>query len=63
MSQHTMRTLIRLADIAVEIDEIKDELSENCKRCLATIAWAVHEVVEIEAGERSGEIYAESDAS
>ncbi len=58
MSQDTLQTLNRLADIAVEIDELKDELSENCKKALATIAWAVHEIVSIEADSRVAEIYA-----
>lgn len=57
-----MKTLNRLADIACEIDEIKDHLSEGCKKALATIAWAVHEIVEIEAGERAAEIYAPEDS-
>lgn len=57
----TMETLNRLADIACEIDEIKDHFSEGCKKALGTIAWAVHEIVEIEAGERAAEIYAPED--
>ena len=58
-----MKTLNRLADIAVEIDELKDTLSDDCKKALATIAWAVHEIVELEAGDRAAEIYGQEDVA
>ena len=56
-----MDALKRLADIACEIDVLKDGLSKNIKTALGVVAGALHEIVEIEAGYRAADIYAPED--
>ena len=56
-----MGALKRLADIAREIDVLRDGMSKNIKTLLGLIAAALHLIVEIKAGNRAAEIYAPED--
>ncbi|MDP2026421.1 hypothetical protein [Sulfuriferula sp.] len=56
-------SLEHLATIACQIDEYKLALDSNAQQQLASMAYHLHEMVEREAGDRAGEIYARSDAS
>lgn len=52
-----MDTLNRLADIAVEIDELKSALSPAAQSALLTLAGALHDIVVVESGDHADDLY------
>lgn len=59
---NTMETLTRLADIAVEIDELKSGLDSETQLALGLLATALHDVVENASGDQASEIYGQEES-
>lgn len=61
MTETSMDTLIRLGDIAVAIDELKNDLSPDVQPVLLAVAELLHDIVIAESDDGGLALYGEDD--